>query len=139
MPVLQNLHGSYARAQITQPLSFQLNGASAPTVLRDGTAVASATGKIFTVTRASAGLYTLTLERAVWPERPFVHVALEQAAAPTAHCQAHYVRDSYSASTRSFQVAVRTCAANAASDADAGDRICVSISGGISSAGKDPA
>ena len=117
---------------------FQLNGASAPTVLRDGSKVASASKK-FTVVRNSAGNFTVTFTSGYpLPALPFIHVMLEQAAAPTADAYAFVVKSTWSQSTRSFQIQVQTLA-GAASDGDAGDRLTFLIVGSLISAGVDPA
>lgn len=138
MPVVRPLHGSYSYGQFRQTLSFQLNGASAPTVLRDGTAVASSR-KMFTVARTSAGLYTLTLDsKSRWPVRPEVTVRIEQGATPTAQVLGHYVKGSYNATAKTLQVKVLTTA-NVASDGDATDRVSVTIEGSLGTAGVDPA
>lgn len=139
MARLEPVRGSYARYQMIQPLSWQVNGASAPTVLRDGTNVNTATGKMFSVTRVSAGLFTVTLTKAPWPQRPFFYPTVEQGAAPTAAVRAHYVKNSWNATNRTFQVQVLTSSTNTASDGDAGDRVSVLLMGGLSSPGVDPA
>lgn len=140
MPELERGPRTYAHNQMEQPLGFQLNGAGAPTVLRDGTNVASAK-KIFTVVRTSIGLYTVSLDnKSVWPVFPFIYAQLEQAAAPTAPCTAKYVVNSYNAVARTFQIQVQTIGTTpAASDADAGNRITCLIKGGTDSVGQDPA
>lgn len=139
MPRIDPIRGSYAHEQIIQPLSFQVNGASAPTVLRDGTDVSVATGKLFSVTRASAGLYTIALDSDTpWPTRPFLVATVDQAAAPTAQVEARVVVGSYNPSTKSFQVQLIT-AAGAASDGDAGDRVTVLVMGSYRTIGTDPA
>src|SRR3569833_458856 len=97
MPKLDKINGSYAHMQIVQPLGFQLNGSSAPTVLRDGTKVATASGKLFTVVRTSIGLYTITLDQKTpWPEVPFILPHIAQVPSPTNICQIKEVRGSYS-------------------------------------------
>jgi hypothetical protein len=134
------LHGSYSPGLMVMNGGFQLNGASAPTVLRDGTKVSSAQ-KMFTVARVSAGLYTVTFNTQFpLPGLPFLHASLEQAAAPTADCTVHVVKNSWSLATRSFQVQVQTVGTTpAASDADAGDRVTFLMIGAIESPGVDPA
>lgn len=142
MPKLNRELGSYAQQQMLQPLGFQLNGAGAPTVLRDGTNISTASGKLFTVSRVSAGLYTVTLSplTRAWPVLPFVVPHIEQAAAPTAVCQVKYVKGSYSASAKTFQVQIQTVGTTpAASDGDAGDRVTILMMGGLGTSGIDPA
>jgi hypothetical protein len=123
---------------------FQLNGAGAPTILRDMTNAASAK-KRFTVVRTSIGLYTVTMQPAgVYdkypvPVRPFVDAWIEQAAVPTNGCSAHYVRNSWNPATRTFQIAVNLMTTNAASDGDAADRISFEFAGSITGPGTDPA
>jgi hypothetical protein len=132
--------GSYAHSLMQQPMGFQLNGAAAPTVFRDGTNVASAK-KMVSITRVSAGLYTIQLDaKTPWPELPFIYPHIEQAAAPVAPCKVVYVKGSYSKATRSFQVQVLLVGATlTASDGDAGDRVTVLLMGSVASPGTDPA
>lgn len=141
MPKLEAIDGSYAHSQMFQPLGFQLNLTAAPTIFRDGTNVSTASGKMVSVTRVSAGLYTVTLDQKTpWPEVPFVLPHIEQAAAPTAPCQIKYVKGSYNKVTRSFQVQIQTVGTTpAASDGDAGDRVTILLTGSITSVGTDPA
>ena len=138
MPKLEAVDGSYAHNQMIQPLGFQLGASNS--VLRDGTNVATASGKMFTVTKTSTGLYTIALaQKTPWPELPFILPVLEQAAAPTSVCKVRYVKGSYSKSTRSFQVQVTLVSTGAASDGDAGDRCTIFLVGSITSVGTDPA
>ena len=134
------LRGVYSPGQVMVVGGFQLNGASAPTVFRDGTKVSSAQKK-FSVSRVSAGLYTVTFTGGYpLPTLPFIHPSLEQAAAPTADAYAFLVKGSWSTSTRSFQVQLQTVGTTpAATDADAGDRVTFLFLGSTSSAGTDPA
>lgn len=123
---------------------FQLNSTGAPTVFRDATNVASAK-KRFSVVRTSIGLYTVTLkvtgvlDNYPVPKLPFIDAWIEQAAAPTANCSAHYVKNTWSTSTRSFQIAINLTATGAASDGDAADRVSFEFAGSIISTGTDPA
>lgn len=134
------LHGSYSPSLNIMVGGFQLNGSSAPTVLRDGTKVSSSQ-KMFTVSRVSAGLYTVTFNSGFpLPGLPFLDAKIEQVAAPVAPCKAHVVVGSWSLSTRSFQIQVLTNAGTpAASDGDAGDRLTFVMLGAIDSPGVDPA
>lgn len=140
MAKLNRVLGTYAQQQMYQPLGFQLGASNS--VLRDGTNVTTASGKMFTVTRVSAGLYTIGLlaARGAWPTLPFILPVVEQAAAPTVPISVHYVKGSYSASARTFQVQVMTIGTTpAASDGDATDRVTIFFLGGIGSTGVDPA
>ena len=134
------LRGAYSVGQVLVLGGWQLNGASAPTVLRDGSKVSSAQKK-FSVSRNSAGLYTVTFTSGYpLPALPFIDPKLEQAAAPSAPCKIHYVKNSWSTTTRSFQVQIQTVGTTpAASDADAGDRVTFWMYGSLMSAGTDPA
>lgn len=138
MPKLDRDMGTYAHQWMVQPLGFQLGASNS--VLRDGTNVAS-TGKMFTVTKVSTGLYTINLSTStVWPTLPFILPVVEQAAAPTAPVTVHYVKGSYSKTARTFQVQVMTVGTTpAASDGDATDRVTILLSGGIGGPGIDPA
>jgi len=138
--ILYPLIGSYSPGQMVMAGGFQLNGSSAPTVLRDGTKVSSAQ-KMFTVSRVSAGLYTVTFIAGFpLPGLPFIDAKLSQAAAPTTPCKIHEVKGSWNASTRSFQVQIQTVGTTpAASDADAGDRVTFVVLGAVDSVGVDPA
>lgn len=130
--------GSYSPGQMHMLGGFQLG--ATPTVLRDGTRVASAS-KMFTVTRVSAGLYTVTFnDKFPIPARPFIQLTLQQAAAPVTPGRVHEVKASWSQSTRSFQIQCQTVGTTpAASDLDATDRVNFRVEGAISSAGEDPA
>lgn len=131
--------GTYAPAQMHMAGGFQL-GAGGATVLRDGTKVTSAQ-KMFTVTRVSAGLYTVTFIAGFpIPALPFIQLTLAQAAAPATPGKVHEVKNSWNQSTRSFQLQVQTVGTTpAASDLDAGDRVTFLLHGSINSAGQDPA
>src|SRR5690606_34968874 len=98
------LHGSYSPSQLVMVGAFKTVTTSNPTVLRDGTKVASGK-KMFSVTRESTGLYTVKFASDLRvPQLPFILVSLHQAAAPTADAVAHVVRDSWNPSTKSFQI-----------------------------------
>src|SRR5574338_796291 len=117
--ILYPLHGSYSPSQSVMIGAFKTVTSGNPTVLRDGTKV-SASQKMFSVTRASAGLYTVTFAAGFpLPQLPFIYATLHQAAAPTADAVLHVVRDSWNVSTRSFQVQIQTNGTTpAASDGD---------------------
>lgn len=136
--ILYPVIGAMAPAQFLMEGSFQLG--NPPTVLRDGTKVSSSQ-KMFTVTRVSAGLYTVAFITGFpVPARPFIYLTLEQAAAPVAPVKAHVVKASWSQSTRSFQIQVQTVGTTpAASDGDAGDRVSFLVIGGRNSSAEDPA
>lgn len=134
------IQGAYSPRQVLIPGSFKTVTSSNPTVLRDGTYVAAAKKK-FSVTRVSAGLYTVTFTGGYpLPKLPFIVATLHQAAAPTADAVLHVVRDSWSQATRSFQVQIQTNGTTpAATDGDAGDLVSFLVMGSLSSAGVDPA
>lgn len=134
------LRGSYSPAQSVMMGAFKTVTSGNPTVLRDGTKV-SATQKMFSVTRVSAGLYTVTFTSGYpLPALPFIYATLHQAAAPTADAVLHVVRDSWNTSTRSFQLQIQTNGTTpAASDGDAGDVVSFLIVGALESVGQDPA
>lgn len=134
--VLNQEKGGYALGpQVRLFGAFRINGTSDPDTLRDGGS------HIVSVARVSAGLFRVTLDTGFpIPEIPVKMTAeLEQAATPTNFCKAYVVRDTYSQANRQFDIQVRTCAANAASDADDNDIVCFELVGSISSAGTDPA
>lgn len=120
--------------------SFRINGTSDPDNKRDGRS-----NTMLSVVRASAGKFTVTFDTGfTMPEKliqdPIVHLA--QAANPTVWSRAHYVKDTYSYVTRSFQVQVLKATATAdtadtASDADDNDVVTFNMIGSINSAGTD--
>ena len=140
--ILTTEKGGYVRGIPTRLSgSFRINGTSTPDTIRDGNSKSVAS-----VTRVSAGLFTVKFDAGFpVPERLVNwHVELSQAANPTVWSRAHMVIDSWSQSTRSFQVQVlkSTAAgdtADAASDADDNDQVSWEIFGSISSVGTDPA
>ncbi len=134
------LSGVYSTGQVMLLGAFKTVTSGNPTVLRDGSKV-SASQKKFSVTRESAGLYTVKFT-SNWqlPVLPFIYATLHQAAAPTADAVLHVVRDSWSTATRSFQVQIQTNGTTpAASDGDVGDLVSFLIVGSRNSAGTDPA
>lgn len=143
MPEIVKLAGSHGFDQLLIPIGWQLNGASAPTVLRDGTYIAS-NEKMFTVVRTSIGLYTVSFaaDGAERPTLPFLFPHIAQGAPPTTPCQIKEVKNSwaYSNGVYSFQVHIESVGTTpAASDGDVGDRVTVFIMGGLKSPGIDPA
>jgi hypothetical protein len=135
---LKPLRGSYSHGQVIQPGGFDLVSSGNPLHVRDGT---YATSKLFTVTRTSAGRYTVTWTgRNPIPALPFVLPQIEQAATPTTPCQARYVVGSWNQSARTFEIAVDTVGTTpAASDGDAGDRVTFLVIGAWDRPGVDPA
>lgn len=147
---LQKELGSYGRYIIHERLSFRYNS-TGPTIdrIRDGKS-----GLVKSVAIDSAGLYTVTLRA----DRPYVlsgkyitvHASLSQAAAPTVYADVHYVEGSWATSTdtdgkkivtfkvKVFKRATEAVAA-AASHPDTTDRISVTLTGTVSSAGADAA
>lgn len=139
---LQPEIGSYGRYILHERLSFRF--ATGPTLdrIRDGK-----TGLVKSVTRDSAGLYTVKLRK----DRPYVtggkyiavHASLSQAAAPTNYCDVHYVEGSWTVAADgiTFQVKVfkraTDLAAAVASDPDNGDRISVTLTGSYVTVGQD--
>jgi hypothetical protein len=100
--------GSYAQPGIVRINgSFQTNGASAPTVIRDGNS------KIVAVTRVSAGLYEVTLDASGFPipQTPInILTGRHVLSSPVGVAQANYVGGSWSQSTRKFRIMVTTSA-----------------------------
>lgn len=143
MKIVREL-GNYSTGIVRTIGGFQLNSTGAPTVLRDATNVASAK-KRFSVVRTSIGLYTVTMKVTgvvdpyPVPKLPFIFPQIEQAAAPTANCTARYVKNSWSTSARTFQIAINLTSTGAASDGDAGDRVSFTMEGSILGPGVDPA
>lgn len=120
---------------------FRLNGTSNPDNFRDGN-----TGDIESVTRNSIGNFTIKLRNTAGftlPTKLLAHDAkLHQAANPTNWARAHYVKDSYSQSARTFQIQILQANATAdtadkASDADDNDLVSFCIEGCIDSIGTD--
>lgn len=141
---LQKELGGYGRYITRELLSFRYNS-TGPVLdrIRDGKS-----GLVLSVTRDSAGLYTVKVrkDRPYPPRHIVVNVSLHQAAAPTKYCDAHYVVDSWDTSAAgyiSFKVQVIKRATEAvafvASDPDTGDRICVELVGSVSTVGQDAA
>lgn len=136
--------GGYANGEIVRLYgSFQTNGASAPTVLRDGHAF------LFTVARISAGLFEITFASDGFPipEKLVTERAWgTPAGAPTLIGKWDVVAGSYSQTTRKFRVqftkigalaAPTTLALSVTADADTGERVSFELVGSINSAGTD--
>lgn len=102
--------GTYAQAGIIHIYgSFQTNGSSAPTVIRDGNSrLITGAGSSGSVVRTSAGLYTVTMDGPC----PIPSILLNAwvgnhcLSSPTSMFNAYFVDGSYSTTTRSFQILV---------------------------------
>lgn len=129
--------GGYSRSVIRLCGSFQINGTSAPDVIRDGKSAL-----IKSVARDSAGVFTVTFnDYGTLPKRLISELAtLSTKAAPTKMCVASVVVDSYSQSTRSFKiVTIQMSGTEAVTDPDDNDRVNFELVGSLSSAGTDAA
>lgn len=138
--VLKEIWGSYMPNQVLGAGSFQLG--NPPTVLRDGTNVASAK-KMFTATHVSTGLYEVDwIAGFPLPRLPFIVPFIEQAAPATTPCNVRVVKGTWDPTTgnRKFRLCVETVGTSpAVSDADAGDRIGFIFIGGWEGPSVDPA
>lgn len=124
--------GGYSRQVIRLEGSFQTNGASAATVIRDGKSAL-----VKSVVRDSVGLYTVTLnDYGTLPSKLISERADLSVAAAGSGSQANIVAGSYSQSSRSFKVVVST--AGSAADTT-GLRVNFALVGSLSSAGTDAA
>ncbi len=138
--VINEEKGGYARGQVVRLHgSFRIDGTDDPDVIRDGNSSC-----VSAVERGSAGLFTVTFDEGFPIPETLVSwkVSMARAAAPTQEIsECHLVVDTYSQSTRSFQIA--TCdgvdGSNAAVDPDDNDMISFELVGSISSVGTDPA
>jgi len=146
MPVLQPTL-QYGAKVITHRVSFRFVNTTTFDRIRDGRSgvFANPGGSIV---RNSAGLFTITLsskcpapqiELSGW-------VQVEHAAGvPTVFLQGWIVKDSWNASTRSFQIQLLQLPVGAAyvqpavADPAANDRVVIEFTGTISDAGQDPA
>lgn len=130
---LQKYWGTYIPARVAFEGSFRIDGTDDPDDIRDGN-----TNMIESVEREDVGLFTVTLaEGFPIPEKLVTEDAfLSQTVAPTADAEAVIVLDSYSQSTRSFQVQVRTVA-GVATDADDNDRVGFVLVGSVQGIGTD--
>lgn len=131
--------GSYGKWVIHEYVSFRTNTTSAPDQIRDGK-----TGLVLSVTRVSAGLFTIALRT----DRPspvrhmveHVNLAFPANTAPTQTAIAGYVDGSWNQAAGTFQVLVTSAvASSAAVDPDAHARISITLTGSISSVGTDAA
>ncbi len=121
--------------------AFRLDGTSNPDVIRDGKS-----NCIESVVRESEGLFTVTFADGFpLPVRLTKEFAsISQPVLPTVWAKAHVVLDSYSASTRSFQIQLLEAIAAGdtgaeVSDANDNDMVFFELKGSISSAGTDAA
>jgi len=107
--------------------------------------VDSNSGMIESVTRDSAGLFTVLIAEGIQtlPDKMnYENAEIQQAANPTVWSKAHVVRDSYDATARTFQIKVLKATAagdttDAASDADDNDTISFWLRGAIDPIGVD--
>lgn len=142
--ILEKELGGYSRSIVRYFGSFQTNGSSAATVIRDGK-----TGLIKTVTRVSAGLYTVKFQDGIpLPARMIIERAFKSGVAVSVKSQTvEVVKGSYSQANRQFQIICNTVgdtslsayADPAPGDPDSGDRLGFELVGSISSAGTDAA
>lgn len=146
MPYLQPVR-QYGTNVVTHRLSFRFVNTTTFDRVRDGKSgvFANPGGSIV---RNSAGLFTITLSSKC--PAPLLelagHVQVEHGnTLPTNFLRGWIVKDSWSTSTRSFQIALLKLPIGAAyaqpafADPDANDRVCIEFTAPISSAGKDPA
>ena len=135
--ILNEEKGGYARGVVVRLAgAFRINGTTTPDTKRDGGSLC-----VSTVVRNSAGNFTVTFDAGFpLPERLFGQKAeVSQAAAPTQHCRAYVVVDSYSMVTRSFIIQCDDFETPSAVDPDDNDMIFWELVGSISSPGTDPA
>lgn len=136
--VLTQEKGGYARGQVVRLHgSFRIDGTNDPDEIRDGNSSCVAS-----VVRESAGLFTVTFDAGFPLPEKLVSggCKLWRAAVPTQEIsECNLVVDSYSQSTRSFQVACVDGAdgSNGAVDPDDNDMISFELVGSISSVGTD--
>jgi hypothetical protein len=138
----------YGDNVITHRLSFRFVNTTTFDRIRDGKSgvFANPGGSIV---RNSAGLYTITLSnKCPAPQLGDItgNVQVEHAAGvPTVFLQGWIVKDSYSATTRSFQIQLLQLPVGAAyvqpavADPAANDRVCIEFTACISASGRDPA
>jgi hypothetical protein len=146
MPYLQPTR-QYGNNVVTHRMSFRFVNTTTFDRIRDGRS------GVFTnpggsIVRNSAGLFTITLSSKC--PAPLLeldgNVQVEHGnTLPTNFLQGWIVKDSWNTSTRSFQIALLKLPIGAGyvqpafSDPDANDRVTITFTGAISSAGKDPA
>jgi hypothetical protein len=138
---LERKLGSYGKWVMDEYISFRTNTTSAPDQIRDGKS-----GLVLSVTRVSAGLYTIALRTdRPSPVRHIVQHVSVNSAANTAATQAvsgaRYVDGSWSQTAGTFQVLVTDCnnTTPAAVDPDSHARISITLTSSISSVGTDAA
>lgn len=126
----------YARRVIVLRGRFRINGTTTPDGIRDGKG-----GIVLSVARDSQGLFTVTLKPGfpIPKQETFTAVTLEQAAAPTNHSDAKFVRDSLNTTNRTFQVITQRMGTPAVNDPDDNDVVNFCIVGPAVDAFKDPA
>lgn len=142
--ILNREKGGYLLGQVVRLCgSFRIDGTNDPDVIRDGNSDCVAT-----VDRESAGLFTVTFAGGETnspyyfpiPEKLVSwKVSIAQAAGPTQPCEARYVVDSYSQTTRSFQIQCLDWEVPSAVDPDDNDMIAFELVGSIDSSGTDVA
>lgn len=133
--VLTQEKGGYARGQVVRLHgSFRINGTSDPDDIRDGNSSCVAS-----VARVSAGLFTVTFDAGFpIPEKLVSWRAdVSQVAAPTSACRAHLIVDSYSQSSRSFQIQCLDFETPSVVDPDDNDQVSFELVGSVSSVGTD--
>lgn len=125
----------YARRVLIIRGRFRINGTTTPDEIRDGKA-----GIVLSVARASQGLFTVTLKPGfpIPQQETFASASLQQAAAPTNHARAHFVRDSLNVTNRTFQVATTRLGTPAVNDPDDNDVVDFVLVGPAIAAFKDP-
>jgi hypothetical protein len=137
----------YGNRVITHRLSFRYVNTTTFDRIRDGRSGIFTTGGA-SIVRNSAGLFTITLSnKCPAPKIEMTGwVTVEHAAGvPPIFLQGWIVKDSWNASTRSFQIQLLQLPVGAAyvqpavADPTANDRVVIEFTGTISDAGKDPA
>lgn len=131
--------GYYLGAVMRFGGSFRIDSTNNPDVVRDGNS-----NCIESVVRESAGLFTVTFlgGQQAFPlpsKLTSWKVDLAQGVAPSQACKAHYVVDSYSAVTRTFQIQCWDFETPSAVDPDDNDMIAFELVGCLDTAGTDAA
>lgn len=139
--ILSRELGGYGKDVVRYFGSFRINGTSDPDTIRDGNSAL-----VDSVSRASAGLFTVTLAQGpVYPENLITsHISIDRAAVPTQEGEIHMVVDSYDPVGRTFQVAFTGDTSTSsltpkAYDPDDNDMVTWELVGSIGSVGQDPA
>lgn len=147
MPILQPTR-QYGGNVVTHRLSFRFVNTTTFDRIRDGRSgvFANPGGSIV---RNSAGLFTITMSSkcpAIKALELSGYVAVEHAAGvPATFLQGWIVKDSWTPSTRSFQIQLLQLPVGAAyvqpavADPAANDRVVIEITGSLSASGTDPA